>query len=132
MDSSQTSINVALPIFPKGGYLSVEPCNSGAHAFHTNFHIDARDWMLIGKEDSNMQLEYYFGYTVDGTTVYLSVTYSTANEVGTTRVCIQSWFPMKMYCVLNMRCNSIWHCLLMGRRIVHKFTKLHAISRHQD
>ena len=91
IDSSETSINVALPISPKGGYLSVEPCNSGARAFHTNFHIDARDWMLIGKEDSNMQLEYYFGYTVDGTTVYLSATYSTANEVGTTPVCNKSW-----------------------------------------
>ena len=78
----------------------MEPCQSEAHAFHADFHIDARDWMLIGKKDSNMQLEYYFGYTVGSTTVYLSATYSTANEVGSARVCNKIWCLITLYCVL--------------------------------
>ena len=80
-DTSEALLTVAVPVSPKGGHLSVEPCQSGGHAFSTDFHIDARDWMLIGQEESNMELEYYFGYNIAGTTVYLSAIYTTANEV---------------------------------------------------
>ncbi len=81
LPTSRTYLTVSVPVSPKGGSLSVEPCNTGGQAFFTDFHISARDWMLIGREEADLQLEYYFGYTLGGVSVYLSAAYSTSNEV---------------------------------------------------